>query len=473
MATQSENQVSTTLSQSIPVTNISPQASIEVELLRTQILKNEEIIELLSFICQAESIDPFIEHVTTLRDRYDMSIEVRPLEIEIFSLREKFPLRVLRNFFIAIGDVGYHGLIMQIITLYQWDSSTAVYLLNLEEIFATQPDEEFVRDTLRVIENSDMEGPGISAAIHLFQGKLERISEYAPIPKYIKDFDIMIEKLPRLELSDINDDATPDIVAQYVQERLENMGQYLELSEGETAQEVLTKLVSNLPAGQYDELIDKMSIDPEEIKRIQNHRDIFRVYGPVNPYPDTDFSNLLDESEMGEFDINLIFGGARMFTDLSQEIDSETSVPLEEWFTGYCMQCSLRIHAYHHAVREPGILGGWSGCFCSWDCVRGNIRDDQGEFDFEGDNDPDKLNIYAIRLALTIQIENNMNDWGIGDRDYEEENPDEDYLNEDKNNSRRDQVNEDFIEILRANIESLSIGKEQPSIPIVQLPYGI
>jgi hypothetical protein len=428
-----------------------PRSSIEVELLRVQPLKNEEIVELTSFICQAESIDPYIDHIVTLRDRYDMSIEIRPLEVEILSLREKFPLRVLRNFYIAIADVGYHGLVLQVITLYQQDPAASVYLMNLESVFAIQPDEEFVRDTLEVIDKSDMDGPGINAIVHFLEGKLRNISEYAPIPTYIRDFDIDASKLPELQPSDIIDEVNPELIAKYIQERLQGMDQYLEIPSGESAELVLTKMVSSLPAEQYDDLISKMSLDPEEVKRIQENPDIFRVYGPVNPYPDTDFSALLDDNE--EPDVNVIFGGARMFTDLSQEIDPETSVPLDEWFTGYCMQCSRRIRAYHHAVREPGIVGGWNGCFCSWDCVRGAIRDGQSGFIFDGDaDDPDRLNMYAIQLALTIQMEDKMKEIMIANRDYETE---DEYID----TIREDQLSQDLTEKLKANLLSIDLNR--------------
>src|ERR1700722_11669031 len=108
MSTLSETQTLTTLDQSLPVQNIDPRASIQIQLIREAPLKNEEIIELIAFICQAESIDPYIEHIITLHNRYDMSVEVRPLEVEVLSLREKFPPRSLRNFYYALGDVGYH-----------------------------------------------------------------------------------------------------------------------------------------------------------------------------------------------------------------------------------------------------------------------------------------------------------------------------------------------------------------------------
>ena len=462
MENLSDNSVSTTLSQSLPSPNMDPRASIELELLRTQPLKNEEIIEILAFLCQAETIDPYIEHVIVLRNNYDMTLEVRPLEIEILSLREKFTLKALRNFFVAIGDVGYHGLIMQVITMYQLDPSCSVYLLNLEEIFAVQPDELFVRDVLRVINNSEMEGPGVSAAEHLFEGKLRRISQYAPIPTYIQSFNIIVGQLPKLEPSDIEEDITPEVIAQYIEQRLENMGQQLEVPEGSNSEDVLIEMVNRLTTEEYNELVNKLTIDPEEVRRIRGHPDIFRVYGPVNAYPDTDFTDLTNEEDPSDTDVNLIFGGARMFTDLSQEIDDETSVPLDDWFVGYCMQCSLRIKAYHHAVREPGLLGGWSGCFCSWECVRGSIRDGKSNYIFDGDaEDPSKLNIYALQLALTIQIENNMLEIGISDRDYDFEEEDEEDA---ELTIRQEQLNQDFVNSLIANIESLDFNAAQPLV---------
>lgn len=463
MSALSQNETLTTLGQSLPVQNIDSRASIQIQLLREAPLKNEEIIELISFICQAESIEPYIEHIITLRDRYDMSIEVRPLEIEILSLREKFPPRALRNFYYALGDVGYHGLVMDVITLYQQDASTAVYLQNLEVAFGVHPDDKFVNDTLEVIEKSDMQGPGISAAIHLFQEKLHRISRYADIPKYIRDFDIIVNQLPHLEESEITEEVPSDLIAEYLSERLSNMDFYLDVPEESTAKDELIGLVDKLNPSQRHELISKFAIDPEEVKRIRAHRDIFRVYGPVNPYPDTDFSDLRDP-DTGELDVNLIFGGCRMFTDLSQEFDPETGIPSDEWFTGYCVYCSLRIRSYHHAVREPGILGGWNGCYCTWDCVRGAIRDGQSGYDAEGDiTDPDKFNIYALKLALTVQMENDMIETGITDRDYEDEETAE--VSTETVNIRTGQLDQDEIERISKNIPNFDIN--QPTIPIV------
>lgn len=45
------------------------------------------------------------------------------------------------------------------------------------------------------------------------------------------------------------------------------------------------------------------------------------------------------------------------------------------WFSGVCgsNKCERVIERARYAVREPLLLGGWRGCFCSWDCVRDHV----------------------------------------------------------------------------------------------------
>lgn len=41
----------------------------------------------------------------------------------------------------------------------------------------------------------------------------------------------------------------------------------------------------------------------------------------------------------------------------------------ENWYRGLCNQCHRRILDYRYCVRAPIVFDGWSGCFCSWECV--------------------------------------------------------------------------------------------------------
>lgn len=398
-------------------TSNDPRTQIQLRLLREAPLKNEEIIELIAFLCNAESIDMYREHITILRDRYDLTVDIRPVEFEVLSLRDKFTLPMLRNFYRALGDVGYHGMIPQIITLYQQDIAASVYIQNLEMVFGIQPDEEFVRSVIKYIDDSDLDGPGVIAIRRYYQNKLEQISEYAPIPHYIKDFGIKVNELPHLEEKQVSADMPSELIAQYLIDQMADYDLYVEETDETTAKDVLISRIESMSEAEREAFVVLFKVDPEEVKRIQTNRDVFRVYGPVNPYLDTDFSNLRNE-ETGELDVNLIFGGARMFTDMALEYEPETGVPLDDWFTGYCLQCSKRIRSYHHAVREPVLKGGWRGCYCTWDCVRETIR-------LDAEQDTDAYNMYVLQMALIKEMENAINDIGIQDRDYEEPEEDE------------------------------------------------
>jgi len=89
-------------------------------------------------------------------------------------------------------------------------------------------------------------------------------------------------------------------------------------------------------------------------------------YGPANPLlfgmniSDTKHHNCLK------------YGGCRMF--LCNHDNKNENLQIKpgkySWFSGKCDMCLNKIEKYHHAVRRPLITGGWSGCYCCFDCVR-------------------------------------------------------------------------------------------------------
>lgn len=436
-------------------------SSIQVDLLETAPLKNEEIIELLAFICQAEAIEPYKEHIKVLRNRYDMTLEVsiRTPEIEVLSLREKFNVRSLRNFYVGLEDQGYYSLIAPMATAYQEDKNAAVYAQTLEEVFGVQLDEGFIRDMIDFLENAEMDGIGIVALIRYFRNKLDRVSEYAPIPDYIRDFDIVIRDLPRLQEREISEDLPNDYIADYLITQLDNYA-VVEEEETENAKRALIERLEGMSEVERRAFVNLFKVDEEEVKRIREDRDVFRVYGPVNPFTDLDFSILTTDE--GEPDVNVIFGGNRMFTDLSLEWDDETDLPLDDWFRGFCMQCSHRIRAYHHAVREPILQGGWRGCYCSWNCVRRSI---ELITESSPEDNPDLHNIMAMQMALTRVVEEDIIERGIADRDIE--TPEED---EEGNGIRHQEVDQDAVDQLRRNLPQVTLP--EPYVPVVPEDIG-
>src|SRR5665648_49086 len=362
-------------------------------------LTNEEIVALLAFICQAENIAPYSEHVRILRDKYDLTVDVRPLEVEVLSLREQFPMRILRNFYTGLNDQGFHSLIAQVLTYYQEDKSAALYAERLREVFVVQLDDQFITETLQAIENATMEGTGIDAIQRSYRNKLDQVAPYAAIPTWIKEFNIDPETLPHLEEKPVASDLPDDLLADYLLTRADDMGLVIEPEEGSNQKDVLLAMLDQLPKDQREELVSAFKVDQEEIKELQDNPNIFRVYGPVNEYADTDYSELTTLD--GGPNVDVIYGGARMFTDMSQEYDYENDRPVIDWFRGYCLQCSRRIRSYHHAVRLPHLQGGWSGCYDTWQCVRDFMELDE-------DPDPARYNLYLLKVALTREFEEEL-----------------------------------------------------------------
>ena len=133
--------------------------------------------------------------------------------------------------------------------------------------------------------------------------------------------------------------------------------------------------------------ISSLEIDPKD-EILPN-----RVFGPQNKFKDKDCPYNLDE-----------IGPCRMLNcycrgknDIPVDVDSGL-----EWFDGSCDVCNRKILNKSHAIRYPFREGGWSGVFCSWDCLK------QGEF-FSMTEDVDQY----LRLE---NLRGTLDDYGIMDR---------------------------------------------------------
>lgn len=130
---------------------------------------------------------------------------------------------------------------------------------------------------------------------------------------------------------------------------------------------------------------------------ISNDEVLFKLYGPCN--------SLDDEEIGGEADnICSMYGGCRMFLCSCEDVAEEEEGDYDwYWFSGSCDFCRLKIKHPHYAVREPILYGGWSGCFCSLECVMTKIKDSG-----------------PLNRALLDRMQEQFETIGIADRRYKE-----------------------------------------------------
>jgi hypothetical protein len=100
--------------------------------------------------------------------------------------------------------------------------------------------------------------------------------------------------------------------------------------------------------------------------------EIGKYFGPINKFE----NEILD----GKYECAK-YGGCRMllcnhYNRYDDDLDVED--PMPEWFTDNCDYCNLKIKHKTHAVRVPMKMGGWSGTFCSFNCIQNFIQESPG-----------------------------------------------------------------------------------------------
>ena len=433
---------------------------------------NEQILLELADLCASQN-KSHREDIQELMSQWDSDAEVIPLELYILSRRDLFKSEQLAHFYSVLDGHNFYTLYEDLIHYYQTDVAAPVYFEALQRAYSVFLSEDFYRSVLRFIdsplqihirpdrlqveketlpgvteerlvdptEEADpdqlMMGPGINALVHYIQSRLNETAKFADTPRYIRVLDIDLTQLNILKDSNIHFDMTIEELARAIlaqkdiseydydfqssldRSQFNTLEQY-EQAKDEEFEELLIRRLSELPAQQIAEIIQRFRIPMKEIAVVRNDADLFRIFGPVHPYPDDDYSTLVNDDDQP--DENKIYGGARMFLDMRREADEDTGIALEDWFTGSCGSCSQRIRYKHYAVRQPVLNGGWTGCFCSWDCVQGFVESTIYPYREEGDEpEEQKENVLVANLALIQFMSNQMDALGIADRDYPED----------------------------------------------------
>lgn len=223
---------------------------------------------------------------------------------------------------------------------------------------------------------------------------------YQPIPKWVKDYtDKPLVSADQLYIPEtgkiVFDLPSNEEAVQLLTVGLSEMGL---VSENVDATKIyLTNLLNTSSEEEKYKLLEPVL---ENQLQLELGSDVYlsQVFGPANPLVDQDLT-LPGKSNM--------YGGCRMFLCDVFDYNDEYKF-VEDWFTGSCDTCQLRIRQRHHAVRKPRPTGGWINCYCSWDCARKSIFvDGKDELTMEAD-------VLTHELIDVFEIE--INKTGIQDR---------------------------------------------------------
>lgn len=141
-----------------------------------------------------------------------------------------------------------------------------------------------------------------------------------------------------------------------------------------------SEILKNLIISQY-----AISTSTEKLQLLKHIKNIpivddtliFQEYGPVN-------TCYISNNNSYDKDHKCIkYGGCRMllcneFEQLNKygsDIDIMSNYN-DDWFRGYCDECSNKIGKKHYAIRLPLDHGGWKGCYCSFNCMKQEINNE-------------------------------------------------------------------------------------------------
>jgi hypothetical protein len=171
-------------------------------------------------------------------------------------------------------------------------------------------------------------------------------------------YNTLIPEVPELKVDfsvvDLND-TTENV--RLLSEGLMSLG--IGIDNLESARNEIRKKLNECSEAEKMQLLEPILINNNN-DILQRDSELFKYLGPANPHfnSDVEYPHICYK-----------YGGCRMLTCTCFEIDSD-DIPLNDWFTGVCNVCLLKIRSRAHAIRKPLSMGGFVGCFCSFECLR-------------------------------------------------------------------------------------------------------
>lgn len=331
---------------------------------------------------------------------------------------------------------GTNDILPMVIEAFRKDKSPYMYFINfidqepsielqlgityLDNYFGSQ-NKAFYEGLLDYAEKESKMGRFNPTLINWLKSRIRILSNYHDIPTWVKNFrddgilpmeeDLDLPPFEEVKFNLPDTHKAVEIMTKGILpgKELKRIQQFIASSYKTSTAEEKQKMLE--PFMQADASLDMFA-----------DKKVFRILGPVNPMVglSTDLTSNKPCSN---------YGGCRMFTCCEFENYSDDNGPINEdsyegieWFTGYCANkdCKTpKIREYWHAIRMPMTHGGYYGCYCSFECMRGNKAVDDMVIDF-----------------LINQMEKRINEIGIQDRQlpHEDEEVDDTILGQEESN---------------------------------------
>ncbi len=361
-----------------------------------QVSQGTAIIQLAVNSIQNDDMDSLADYIQRmplerLEESQSTSLLVRFLTSAVeFQRTSSVPiiLEAWSSFYPSIEEVSFYtlmytmpGIPTDILTFVSYSLEDSSFLEVIDELTILPAREELIvacqrahsvfgpqtRDTYLVAFES-AESRGNEAVTRFLLPLLLPTEEYAPVPEWVKNFrsgpvpnekDVVpvTPKQPApVNVMDISIDEMVDLLT----DGLSTAG--LSVDDVEESKNVIRSYLQIAPVEERMALLQPV-LEKEFLSSLQEDDDIFRVLGPANP---------LFGSEVEQ----MSFGGCRMFTCNVFDYDDDENEYFD-WFTGNCEICRKKIRNRYHAVRIPKPMGGWVGCFCSFNHVRDGLGNDE------------------------------------------------------------------------------------------------
>jgi len=263
--------------------------------------------------------------------------------MNLIALDNRSNLGVFRSLRLYYPELSIVELISQW-TSQSFNDQVALAIDKLIRIFGV-PEYEVLKEMLYILETNQQ----YDFYNYIFAFASE-ISDFAPIPDYIKTDRIVTEQDLNVKFQELVNNITPISQEGLAEEVYNSISQY----SNDITLEKMERLISQANIQEQHTLANAIAI--------MNHKDSDAIpyFGPANPIQ-------FSLSGWDENNIDTYVTSERML--LCDFYDHDENGEDIEWYTGSCDKCGFRIRNICHCVRMPVISGGWEGCFCSWKCT--------------------------------------------------------------------------------------------------------